>query len=151
MLNKSYLRSDHMKKLLLATLFITNIFAQNILIKCEMPGITTENQFSLLGELYIEGQNFDANLQISLRDRGPESEVNELDLQRTGKIYKYPAGQIAKKEIVLIQSVDKEDLFQFINLVGNHPRPLSSIIRLKDGMTYRAKCSVTTCEKKCLN
>ena len=135
-----------MKKILSTLLVLTNIYAQQMTIECEMPGLTTENQFALYGNVVVDGDEFEANFQVFTRARGNESEVVEFGLQRSGKVITYPAGDITINEITQLQSVEKEGFVQFVNLVGNFPGLLSSTIRFQSGYTYRSMCTIHKCE-----
>lgn len=130
--------------IILSLLFMQGAMADDlILVECTRPGITTQNQFDLAAAVITSGEKIKiATMMINTRDRGPDKEDISLDVEDiTGTVKLYPAGTLGKDDITQLEFVLKDKEVAYINLVLGHPRPMSSQIRLANGMTYLAQCS----------
>jgi hypothetical protein len=118
--------------------------SENINIICESPGITTINQFELVGTVQVgeDAETASGSFSITTRRQGRDSETIETVTQGTGTVNRIEAGSMAKEEVVHVQMVNKGEEVEYISIVGGHPGALSSQVRLSSGVTYRSKCNI---------
>lgn len=118
-----------------------NTITENIKVECVMNDITTIRQFSHHATFDLSTGTFEnKNIDLTLRVLGPSQETNDVSVTREGNIVNYPAGVITKNPFYMITSVDKNSDIQFINILVDFPTPLSSIVRLSTGETFRSTC-----------
>lgn len=143
-----------MKKTLMLTVLFSAIssmsYAKTVNITCEKAGLETSNEFDLVGVATLTdvdenniGSFHNASYSITLRKAGFDSSEYSLNVDVDGSLKVYPLGTLmADKEVIQLQSVTKGEEVEYISLVANMGDTLASQIRMKDGIVYRAKCSI---------
>lgn len=138
---------DNMKIFLgiLLSLSYSFAFANPLTVVCNRPGITTENQFDLIGVVDIaeDGISLTASFEYTIRERGRDVEEESGLIDGHGTLKVIPAGSMmANDDVTQIQLVDKDAHVQYVSIVGGHNGALISQIRFSNGKLFRSKCSV---------
>jgi hypothetical protein len=133
-----------MKKLLVvALLTVTSAFAETVSISCEMPEMVPQHRFSLEAEVEINNDKFEKGVfSILFQDPGYNGENFVETLQTSGDVKVFPAGTFAVNDVYHLQAVQKGSFIEHVSLLLDFAAPLSSKIRLYDGRTYKATCSI---------
>ena len=122
-----------------------SVFAnENINIVCDRPGMTTVNQFDLVGTVQVgeDMESVSGAFTLTTRRQGRNSQEVETTVQAHGSAKVISEGSMGIEEIVHLQFVNKDEEVAYISIVGNHPNELSSQVRMGNGVTYKSKCYV---------
>lgn len=149
-----------MKSFLTLLLVITsfNTLATTLKIECKEMDYPFVSRFNLTAELEVSSafrsvgtiKFYNQSLNFKLTDRGIDGQQSQnVEVNSRGRVSYIPAGQLAKNEIIHIQSTSSEAEGYFVNLLLNYPTKNSSQIRTNDGKVYKSNCTIVS-ERTCI-
>ncbi len=128
---------------ILVLFFYSNLsLAADYVVKCESPGITTQNQFELSGEVSVdeEGNIANGKFLVELRERGKDSQWIEYNFELPGTYKLLPAGSYYVHDVHYFQMFKKDNAVELVKILAEDKGPLSSSLRLSNGVLFKSRC-----------
>jgi hypothetical protein len=132
-----------MKKMILLGLMTFSAFAQAVVVnvKCDMPNTVFQNQFSLQGQVTVDGSEYtDGQFEATFKNNGNTGREFSMDLSNDGSVKVFEAGTLAKNKVLHIESANKVAEVEHMSLLVGYPGSSSSQIRFANGRSYKASC-----------
>ena len=129
---------------LLCILGISTVFSADIVeLNCESIENDRIRHFSLNGSVALDNGDWESvgPVLMTTRNPGKNSSITIQNVYFDGEYNVYLPGELAKSEVIKLDYLNTFGQFVRAQLLINHPGPLSSTIRFKDGQTYRSRCS----------
>ena len=135
-----------MTKFIALALMLTSLssFAKEVKVECKFVdgeyGRYT-HQFATDFTFDDEETEFSAlDLTLTTRKAGREGTLEVTNVSRSGTIRTIAAGELARQEIKILTSTNRNDDLVYVNLVVNYPGNYNSTIRFKNDFAYKGTC-----------
>jgi hypothetical protein len=132
-----------MKKMILVGLMTVSSFAQAeiVNVKCEMTNMVFQNQFSLEGQVSVDGDEYsNGHFSASFKNNGNTGREFSMDISNDGKVKSFEAGTLAKNKVLHIESANLGSEVEHMSLLVGYPVAGASKVRFSNGRSYKANC-----------